>query len=442
MKKLLSVLLAVAMFAALLSFGASAQDNKVDQTPRTTVYVSNAGDDSTAEAGNKEKPFKDFLTAYGKLAETGGTVVLLDDVEVDLSAENIPELASAHRYILPASDKTIRVCGTYDESAQKYSALVFNGTVGLCIELQGNVAFYDMTFRMNYAKNFFISANGYSLTIGFHTKAEVASGSTAKIIGGAQDVRAGLSMNPSTEKSTVNIYSGNWDEVYGGPFDGNDRAKATILHPIDVNIFDGTYGNVLARRNNKKSIAAMQKDVTINLYGGTFSKVKNFGSYNSYLNYLEGVDLSSVEVSGFTSNAELKKSDTKIPAPDYAVNYCGVQSTDIADGKYSLRFVGTVDSLNFSAVGFEIIARTTENPDGTDYSKSCSTVYTTINAGTYRKYTAAELGGNYIYALAIKNIPVAAGTVSFEITPFVAVGETVYYGTSYTVTCDSGASIS
>ena len=186
----------------------------------------------------------------------------------------------------------------------------------------------------------------------------------------------------------------------------------------------------------------MQKDVTINLYGGTFSKVKNFGSYNSYLNYLEGVDFSSVEVSGFTSNAELKKSDTKIPSPDYAVNYCGVQSTDIADGKYSLRFVGTVDSLNFSAVGFEIIARTTENPDGTDYSKSCSTVYTTINAGTYRKYTAAELGGNYIYALAIKNIPVAAGTVSFEITPFVAVGETVYYGTSYTVTCDSGASIS
>ena len=71
MKKLLSVLLAVAMFAALLSFGASAQDNKVDQTPRTTVYVSNAGDNSTAEAGNKEKPFIDFLTAYGKLAETG-----------------------------------------------------------------------------------------------------------------------------------------------------------------------------------------------------------------------------------------------------------------------------------------------------------------------------------------------------------------------------------
>lgn len=437
MKKLLSVLLAVAMFAALLSFGASAQDNKVDQTPRTTVYVSNAGDNNTAEAGNKEKPFKDFLTAYGKLAETGGTVVLLDDVEVDLSA--VTAVDSAQRFILPSSAETIYVCGIYREATDDYSALSFINTTTICVELQGDVAFYDMVFKLSQKGSFWYSANGYSLTIGFHVSHEL-NGGTAEICGGAQSDKVGIDMNPSSGPA-IHVYSGTWNRLIAGSF-----AAVTIDKPCTVNICGGTFKTVTTTRTGKNSAssqAALQAEATINYYGGTAPVIKHIGGKKAaYLNYLKDIDILQIDTTSTPGFTEIKEISVPVPSPDYAVNYCGVQSTDIADGKYSLRFVGTVDSLNFSAVGFEIIARTTENPDGTDYSKSCSTVYTTINAGTYRKYTAAELGGNYIYALAIKNIPVAAGTVSFEITPFVAVGETVYYGTSYTVTCDSGASIS
>ena len=68
-------------------------------------------------------------------------------------------------------------------------------------------------------------------------------------------------------------------------------------------------------------------------------------------------------------------------------------------------------------------------------------VYTSILAeenGSVRSVTAAELGGVYLYALVLENVPVNAGDIVFTARPYRVIDGEKDYGVEKTVTLSGG----
>lgn len=120
-----------------------------------------------------------------------------------------------------------------------------------------------------------------------------------------------------------------------------------------------------------------------------------------------------------------------------------VQKTDPADNAVALRFIGSVNSLKGEKVGFELTAVYTA--DGAErtlsWDRSATMVYTSILAeenGSVRSVTAAELGGVYLYALVLENVPVNAGDIVFTVRPYRVIDGEKDYGVEKTVTLSGG----
>jgi len=130
-----------------------------------------------------------------------------------------------------------------------------------------------------------------------------------------------------------------------------------------------------------------------------------------------------------------------------APNYRGCQVSAVADGEFSTRFVATIDRLDYKEVGFEITVIDYKGAVGEKTVYDTHFVFKEIvgtdNIGKKLTYTAEELGGEYIYALAVNEIP-ADAAVTFLITPYhVEMGETEHVsGVSYTVTVNNGSVVS
>ena len=417
LNRISAVLTAVALLL-LLPFAVAAESPAETAVTPQTVYVSSGGNNATAAVGDKTKPYADFLTAYGQLTATGGTVVLLDDVTIDLNG--VAQTGNAVRIYLPKSDHPIAVCGTYHEDTKAYSALCLaNGIAGVCFELEGDVTFYDMIFRVQFAQNLFFAANGYALTFGFHITNETESGKAANIIGGIQNAAANVPQNPNGG-ATVTVFSGNWKNITVF------YAAAEMNGPCNLYLYDGQFAGVYARRNTK--ISANQ-DITVHYYGGTATD-KISGNINSdktsTLICYNGAQPDNA--ASFTNSQTAEEARS---APDHTLNFYGTQVTAVNEGKYSVRFVGTLNSADYSAVGL-LIKTASET-----YGGCCKNVYTSIK-GNFERYTAEQLGGSYLFAWTIEDIPTGAGNVTFTVTPFLAVGETVYYGEAKTVTYQAG----
>ena len=122
------------------------------------------------------------------------------------------------------------------------------------------------------------------------------------------------------------------------------------------------------------------------------------------------------------------------PAP---VTLEGAQVTAISDGKYSIRFIGTVSSLEFDAVGFDIKAAYGQNEVRT-FHQNIYKVYTSVIADG-DVYRNEQLGGKYLYALEIRDIPVEIGSIDFSVTPYaVDMSGTDLCGTLSSVVCNAG----
>ena len=138
----------------------------------------------------------------------------------------------------------------------------------------------------------------------------------------------------------------------------------------------------------------------------------------------------------------------EIPGVSGAI-YHGVQTSvaDSENGTYSVRFVGSIESLDYHEVGFLVTAQ-----DG-DFSWNvpATKVFTSMNGNTekgLREYASKDLRGNedsFLYALTVKNIPVKDGSgndyaVTFVVTPYHIVNEggAPVKGTSYTVVYNAG----
>ena len=101
-------------------------------------------------------------------------------------------------------------------------------------------------------------------------------------------------------------------------------------------------------------------------------------------------------------------------------SFAGVQNSAAKDGKQNIRLVATInDSLAYSKVGYRV-SISCDDRSMDEQTISCAYVYYTVTGsadGVTEEYSAASLGGTYIYALTLQNVPVG-GNVELHITPF------------------------
>ena len=122
----------------------------------------------------------------------------------------------------------------------------------------------------------------------------------------------------------------------------------------------------------------------------------------------------------------------------------GMQYTEPNSGTQSIRFLATLHDLNFSNAGFEVVAK---YMDGTElktrtWNVMSDVVYTAIEAedgatGTVKTVTANELGGTYLIAIAINDVPTTIGQIDFYVTAIV--GDSIE-SEQVTFTMNDGAS--
>ena len=143
----------------------------------------------------------------------------------------------------------------------------------------------------------------------------------------------------------------------------------------------------------------------------------------------------STDTTTFASLKNLDLEITAAPTPVAPV-YEGVQEGTV-DDVFSVRFVGTVDSLNYSEVGFKV----TELEYDRSWTKGTNVVYSKLIGNTDTgvvEYTEENLNGQYIYALTIQGVP-TTGTVTFNVTTYGIVDGVEVEGTTYAVTYTDGA---
>ncbi len=133
---------------------------------------------------------------------------------------------------------------------------------------------------------------------------------------------------------------------------------------------------------------------------------------------------------------------------DNAVRMKGTQSRKNTD-TYDVRFVAVLDDITaVDRVGFEVTLSYTDSDGNKRTSQIASydslTVYTAISAsadGKLIRYTAEELDGSYIVALAVEEIPNALGDVTITAKPYLSCNGIRIYGTAETVIYNAGASV-
>lgn len=107
------------------------------------------------------------------------------------------------------------------------------------------------------------------------------------------------------------------------------------------------------------------------------------------------------------------------PVTEGGVVFRGVQNTGVQDGSFNLRFIGTVDSLQYSALGYDLSC-TWAGGSKPEAEFTTDTVYKTITAtenGMTKQYTAEGFSAKYIWAVTVAGIP-ATGDMTFTVKPF------------------------
>ena len=107
------------------------------------------------------------------------------------------------------------------------------------------------------------------------------------------------------------------------------------------------------------------------------------------------------------------------PITEGGVAFRGVQNTEVQDGSFNLRFIGTVDSLQYSALGYDLSC-TWAGCSKPVAEFTTDTVYKTITAtenGMTKQYTAEGFSAEYIWAVTVAGIP-ATGDMTFTVKPF------------------------
>lgn len=136
-----------------------------------------------------------------------------------------------------------------------------------------------------------------------------------------------------------------------------------------------------------------------------------------------GKALTADEIKGITLDA----TPTVVPA-----NVQAQTRVDTGEKTFDVRFCAVLDSLDYSEVGFDIVAKDASGQELKKARFATAEVYESVLAlGT--PVTAGELGGTYLIAYKITEIPEAVGAVTFEITAYAVRNGVTWHGQTGTV---------
>ena len=334
-----------------------------------------------------------------------------------------------------------------NENSGSYPTISGPSSTTVFMTLGADTVLYNINFAANGSgKSFVIQAAFHELTIGNN----FTGGEKCQVTGAVwsyanadykDNVHQDGDLMPS-EGAIVNIYSGAFYAVFATWRDDLTYDNATdINHESIVNIYGGTitsFRDVCSKTktNYPNTQTRVKAKVTVNVFDGSVKFYANAVTDNTkytVLNYSLNAN--------FTTGGGLAglKSRTIINTAYVGVQNTGKYTVTPEEGEayeaYSVRFVGVVDSLDYESVGFKISC------GDKNFDTECNRAYKSIVGGE-NDYTAAQLGGEYIFAAAIKDIPASAGELTFTVKPYVVVDGTPYYGAAYTVTYNAGAYVS
>ncbi len=251
-------------------------------------------------------------------------------------------------------------------------------------------------------------------------------------------------LNPTTVASTLNITNcvagGQLDDVttpsITGAFLGYSSASVLPVVNFTNNLYveyltqDGTTYDALYSAD-ENVVPTLTNNVKVNasaLYGKDASALLIDNGFTAWSAQVEG-NVIPTTVRDFWF-------------PTTNTKFVGYQISEAEGARFSLRLIGVVDSLDYDSVGFKISLTCNDKEIGTkNHTQNITGVYNTLTAvtpGGTVSYTSKQLGGNYIFALNINNIPTGCGDIDFLVRTFHKNGDvTNFDGRTMAFTVDS-----
>ena len=426
------------------------------------VYLDGTNGKDTNTGTDADHAVASLKKAIELLAENGGTIMVIGDTNVDSSDDEYPAYAGRN-IVLPDHNGTIHIKGVKKPDGSYTKLIQTDTSTFTTLGFKGDLIISDIVLKTT--QNLMICMRGHNLTMGYNIEVErhpTISTTGVWIYGYSQSAAdAGTKPSDYVYNQTINIYSGTYDLITGTGASGAMRLNGegnNPLNKVNGDLVFNFYGGTLEGPNTKILSCENNGEVEGNDKGFIFdfSKLNLSGQSHKITGHsvLNLYNYTEAEVNTFISRiasdsvyTEVNSLTGTIPVftPPYQTPavFKGAQTSLVVDNKYNIRFVATVDTLNYERIGFEITAGYTENGTAitTEFTKSCAYVYQKITGNTaagLQEYTAEELGGNYLMALSIINIPADLGTISFFVKPYVVENGVKIFGHAYTVVCING----
>ena len=259
----------------------------------------------------------------------------------------------------------------------------------------------------------------------------------------------------SVQSTNATDYIGGFVGVITNAFEENDIVFRNCICAGRIDGPSGTKnsGN-FGKLSNSSAVLVMDRCLYVEMFyvngvrqswnkpfndgGATIKTSTTFGElYNeAELNGLSALTLPHVDVTAWKASPE---NNFPLPAAVYNMIYgatdtqpsesvtkfVGYQLSDVnAEGDFSTRLVAVLandDLDSYSKVGFKAVVSAEGNPD-VEILQNCTSVYTSLigkdSNDSVITYTAESLGGAYIFALNINDIPQSLGNVTVTVTTF------------------------
>ena len=250
-----------------------------------------------------------------------------------------------------------------------------------------NVAKADLDFDLgtNYTIGFDLFIDDtFKNTSGYH-RIHLRPFGTAGDLGAWVDIRS----------------SGIYVQVNGGPASGT----------VSIEDYDNQELRVEYTRQGQTGTISLwvKGDKTNTLLTSTFTSISDFSTktvqpavrfetnVNEGAYWLDNLTIANVDgsTSMVAAQASVEAEEVIEEGATYTDNLC------------SVRFIATIDSLNYSKAGFKVNAAWGDGETLSWYVDDC-VAYNAISAnenGVNKEYTATQLGGKYLIAVTLTNIP-------------------------------------
>ncbi len=126
---------------------------------------------------------------------------------------------------------------------------------------------------------------------------------------------------------------------------------------------------------------------------------------------------------------------------EMTADFIACQTTAVNDGRFDLRMISGIDSLNYQNVGYTVYRSYTENGEEvtTEQTVSSHKVYTKLNNGTPDGVKASDMGVKYFSAIVLKDMEVpTANDELLVIRPWAMKDGIRLYGTSQNIIISAG----